>query len=49
MSATTPARLQQALEDAFVSYYETTFRLRDAGIEAARRELLSAENGWNDK
>lgn len=45
MSTPTPFTVQGALEDAFVSYYETAFRLRDKGITQARRELLTATNG----
>lgn len=41
---TTPIALQEALQDAYLSYYETAFRLRDEGIEAARRNLITRAN-----
>ena len=41
---TTPIALQEALQDAYLSYYETAFRLRDEGIEAARRDLITRAN-----
>lgn len=41
-TTTTPFVLQQSLQDAYLSYYETAFRLRDKGIEAARRDLITA-------
>ncbi|MCT1774483.1 DEAD/DEAH box helicase [Brachybacterium sp. p3-SID957] len=44
MNAPTPFTVQNSLQDAFVSYYETAFRLRDKGISAARRDLLTARN-----
>lgn len=44
MIAPTPFTLQNSLTEAFLSYYETAFRLRDKGIEEARRELLTAKN-----
>lgn len=45
MSAPTPHAVEDALQDAFLSYYETAFRLRDPGIEADRRELLLEKGG----
>lgn len=44
MSAPTPFTVQNSLAEAFLSYYETAFRLRDKGIEKARRDLLTAKN-----
>lgn len=44
MSAPTPFTVQNSLANAFLSYYETAFRLRDKGIEEARRDLLTAKN-----
>ena len=41
---TTPIALQKSLQDAYLSYFETAFRLRDEGIEAARRELITRAN-----
>ena len=41
---TTPIALQESLQDAYLSYYETAFRLRDEGIEAARRDLITRAN-----
>lgn len=47
---TTPFELQQSLRDAYLSYYETAFRLRDPGIAAARRELiLDADNTFAEQ
>lgn len=40
----TPITLQQELTESFLSYYETTFRLRDAGLNAARQRLLTEES-----
>lgn len=44
MTAPTPLSVQESLRGAFESYYETAFRLRDPGIEAARRDLLSSSS-----
>lgn len=45
MNAPHPLSLQASLQDAFLSYYETAFRLRDKGIERKRRDLLLAGDG----
>ena len=41
MRPLTPISLQDDLSEAFISFYETTFRLREPGIVAARRALLT--------
>jgi DEAD/DEAH box helicase domain-containing protein len=44
MNALTPLSLLNDLAEAFISYYETTFRLRDPGLAASRKKLLTAES-----
>ena len=49
-SPTTPFVLQKSLQDAYLSYYETAFRLRDKGIESARRALITqADNTFAEQ
>jgi len=40
---TNPIRLQRAIEDGYLRYFETAFWLRDPGLRAERRRLLEEE------
>jgi DEAD/DEAH box helicase domain-containing protein len=40
MSRATPLSVQASLQEAYLRYYDTAFRLRDAGLMAERRALL---------
>ena len=39
-----PLNLYESLKEAYLSYYDTAFRVRDEGIQAERHHLLRHEN-----
>lgn len=39
-----PLRLYESLKEAYLSYYDTAFRLRDEGIQSERHQLLRDES-----
>ncbi len=37
-----PTAVYEAIQDAYLRYYDTTFRVRDAGVAAERKKVLTA-------
>ena len=43
MNVLHPLRLYDSLKEAYLSYYDTAFRLRDEGIQRERHQLLRGD------